>query len=224
MWKTIFQSNEWPKNTREFTKTYYRGSMPGESRKRPNSSSWRRPAELGPIVDHPKVILIEQWPALPLPCKSAACQDSFRASQSRIVFANSYRAWQPSHLRNTRALLSWSSCLRVRDKRPSGAARCCRPYALSLGMPSNHLEEGRLLERAIRLIIRIPESFSSKLCYRRISISLTTCLTLGTSAATFCASCRCLAVLTVPLTVSTPFLALNLMCCLSKEVEINAAL
>ena len=195
--------------------------MPGESRKRPNSSSWRRPAELGPIVDHPKVILIEQWPALPLPCKSAACQDSFRASQSRIVFANSYRAWQPSHLRNTRALLSWSSCLRVRDKRPSGAAR---PYAVSLGMPSNHLEEGRLLERAIRLIIRIRESFSSKLSYRRISISLTTCLTLGTSAATFRASCRCLAVLTVPLTVSTPFLALNLMCCLSKAVEINAAL
>src|SRR5947208_15147598 len=113
MWKTIFQPNEWPKNTREFTRTYYRGSMPGESRKRPNSSSWRRPAELGPIVDHPKVILIEQWPALPLPCKSAACQDSFRASQSRIVFANSYRAWQPSHLRNTWALLSWSSCLRV---------------------------------------------------------------------------------------------------------------
>src|SRR5437868_15272767 len=101
MWKTIFQSNEWPKNTREFTKTYYRGSMPGESRKRPNSSSWRRPAELGPIVDHPKVILIEQWPALPLPCKSAACQDSFRASQSRIVFADSYRA-MASHLRNTR--------------------------------------------------------------------------------------------------------------------------
>ena len=66
--------------------------------------------------------------------------------------------------------------------------------------------------------------FSSKLSYRRISISLTTCLTLGTSAATFCASCRCLAVLTVPLTVSTPFLALNLMCCLSKAVEINAAL
>src|SRR5438874_8475884 len=65
MWKTIFQSNEWPKNTREFTKTYYRGSMPGESRKRPNSSSWRRPAELGLIVDHSKVILIEQWPALP---------------------------------------------------------------------------------------------------------------------------------------------------------------
>src|SRR5438874_4944938 len=41
MWKTIFQSNEWPKNTRDFTETYYRGSMPGESRKRPNSSSWR---------------------------------------------------------------------------------------------------------------------------------------------------------------------------------------
>src|SRR5437764_15292746 len=34
MWKTIFQSNEWPKNTRDFTETYYRGSMPGESRKR----------------------------------------------------------------------------------------------------------------------------------------------------------------------------------------------
>src|SRR5881275_752194 len=91
MWKTIFQSNEWPKNTREFTEAYYRKSMPGESRKRPNSSSWRRPAELGLIVDHPKVILIERWPALPR-CKSAACQDSFRASQPRIVFANWYRA------------------------------------------------------------------------------------------------------------------------------------
>src|SRR5437667_10393253 len=78
-----------------------RRSMPGESRKLPNSSSWRRPAELGLIVDHSKVILIEQWPALPLPCKSAACQDSFRASQSRIVFADSYRA-MASHLRNTR--------------------------------------------------------------------------------------------------------------------------
>ena len=84
--------------------------------------------------------------------------------------------------------------------------------------------DSELRARSPRLIIRIRESFSSKLSYRRISISLTTCLTLGTSAATFCASCRCLAVLTVPLTVSTPFLALNLMCCLSKEVEINAAL
>src|SRR5207248_7695641 len=36
----------------------------------------------------------------------------------------------------------------VRDKRPSGAAHFSRPYAVSLGMPSNHLEEGRLLERA----------------------------------------------------------------------------
>ena len=60
--------------------------MPGESRKRPNSSSWRRPAELGLIVDHPKVILIEQWPALPLPCKSAACQDYHFEHRSLVSF------------------------------------------------------------------------------------------------------------------------------------------